>query len=154
MFPLFGSGKNKPFDIKTYSGAEPKTLLVDYFERTVGTPEKQPYTELVLYTLSDTHALLERYEDGGTPEQTVTCYRIPLEGAQQILNAVKSSGMASWNRLHKPIAICGRAYVCKFPDGKGGYTRAGSDRMPEDGCKKFGEVCAAMYAHMKEEYRQ
>ena len=151
MFSLFSCGKSRRFDIAAYKDCEPKTLLVDYYERTVGTPMKMPYYELVLYTYSDTHALLEEYTEGGTEDETVTSYLVPLAEAQNILTSVKATGMASWNRK-SGTAICGRAYVCKFPDGEGGYTRVTSDNMPENGSALFGEVKVAMRSCCKDEY--
>lgn len=152
MFSLFSCTNSKRFDIATYKDTEPKTMLVDYYERTVGTPMKMPYEELVLYTYSDTQALLEAYEEGGTDDETVTSYLIPISGAQEILTAVNASGMAGWNK-HKGIAICGRAYVCRFSDGEGGYTRVSSEHMPENGAKAFGAVYLSMRKWLSEEYQ-
>ena len=143
MFGLFGCTNNAQFDIKTYQNAEKDTMLLDYYEQTVGTPMKQPYYELVLYTYSDTQATLEEIENGGMDDETITRYLIPIEGAQEMLTAVKKSGMARWNS-REGIAICGRSNVCKFPDGNGGYTRVTSGNMPEDGSRIFGEIKIAM----------
>lgn len=151
LFSLFGCNKNEQFDMETYKGAEKNTLLLDYYERVVGTPEEQPYYELVLYTYSDTQALLEEYADGGTDHETVTRYLVPIEAAQEMLTAVKDSGMVNWNK-HEGVAISGMAYVCKFPDGKDDYIRVSSDNMPEDGTRAFGKVCSAMRKWTKEEY--
>lgn len=151
LLSLFGCNQNKQFDIATYHDAEKNTMLLDCYERVVGTPEEQPYYELVLYTYSDTQALLEEYNDGGTDHETVTRYLVPIKAAQEMLNAVKDSGMVNWNK-REGAAICGMAYVCKFPDGKGDYIRVSSDNMPEDGTKHFGAVCAAMRKWAKEEY--
>ena len=89
MFGLFGCTNNAQFDIKTYKNAEKNTMLLDYYEQTVGTPMKQPYYELVLYTYSDTQATLEEIENGGMDDETITRYLIPIEGAQEMLTAVK-----------------------------------------------------------------
>ena len=153
MFSFFSCGKSRQFDIATYKDAEAKTLLVDYYERTVGTPMKQPFYELVLYIYSDTQALLEEYTEGGTEDETVAFYLVPLEEAQNVLTAVKETGMAVWNK-RKGIAICGRVYVCKFPDGEGGFTRVTSEHMPENGSALFGKVKVALRSCCKEEYRQ
>lgn len=162
MFNLFGCEKNKEnkvhkkypqYDIATYADAQMKTMLVDYYERTVGTPVKMPYREIVLYTYSDVDALLVKYDQGGMEDETVASYLIPLKGAQEIFSAVQRSGMDTWNEK-EGIAICGRAYVCKFPDGKGGYMRVTSDNMPVDGAKAFGSVKTAMEKWCREEYRK
>lgn len=154
LFGLFGCTENRQFDIEAYRDAEKNTMLLDYFERTVGTPEEQPYYELVLYTCSDTQALLEEYADGGTDHETLASYLIPLEAAQEMLTAVKTSGMAGWERLKNPTALDGMQYVCKFPDGRGDYIRVTSDNMPEDGTRLFGGVKAAMRKWAKDEYLQ
>ena len=151
MFSLFGCGKSKQFDIETYLDKPEKTMLVDYYSRTVGTPMQMPYYEAVLYTHSPAQALLEEYTEGGTDEEKVTAYLIPIEGAQEILTAVKNTGMAGWNNKNG-IAISGRSDICKFPDGGDGYVRVTSGNMPEDGSKKFGEVAAAMRRWMLDEY--
>lgn len=152
MLSLFGCRKNTQFDIETYHDAEKNTMLLDYYERVVGTPEEQPYYELVLYTYSDTQALLEEYNDSGTDHEPVTRYLVPIIAAQEMLTAVKDSGMVNWNK-RDGIAICGMAYVCKFPDGKGDYIRVSSDNMPEDGTRLFGTVCAAMRKWTRDEFR-
>lgn len=151
LFGLFGCGKDARFDMETYKNAAKNTMLLDYYERTVGTPEEQPYYELVLYTYSDTQALLEEYQNGDTPDELITSYLIPIEGAQEMLTVVKDSGMDKWNS-REGIAIDGKQYVCKFPDGKDGCVRVSSDNMPEDGTRVFGEVLVAMRSWTKDEY--
>ena len=150
---MFGNGKDKQFDIKTYIGAEEKTILANYFERTVGTPAEMPFHELVLYTYSDTHALLEEYTEGGTEEETISAYLVPLEDAQRILDAIRDSGMAEWNLRKDLGGICGRLYVCRFPDGKGGQIRVSSEAMPPNGIEEFGKLLSVFSACRKEEYQ-
>lgn len=152
MFNLFGCGKSKQYDIKTYLDKPAGTMLIDYFDRTVGTPMEQPYFEMVMYTHSEDKILLERYTQGGTDHERCDRYLVPVEAAQEVLNVIRKSGMDRWNSRSDTVGICGKAYVCKFPDGKGDYIRVTSDRMPEDGSRAFGEVSAAMNAWAKDEY--
>ena len=151
MLNLFGCGKSGQFDIGTYANEEKGSMLLDYFERTVGTPEEQPYYELVLYTYSDTQARLEEYQNGDMPDELITSELIPLDGAQEMLDAVKNVGMDKWNS-REGIAIDGMQYVCKFPDGGDGCIRVSSDNMPEDGVKAFAAVKAAMSKWLRDEY--
>jgi len=151
MLSLFGCGK-KQLNIQDYIGAEEKTMLADYYERTVGLEEEQPYYELVMYTYSDKEVLLEKYEDGGTDHETVTSYHVPADEAQGVFDAINNVDMASWNGKKGNICIDGIAYVCKFPDGKGDLIRVSSDDMPEDGAKSFYAVKASMLVLMKDEY--
>lgn len=154
MFFLFGCSKKTQLDIKTYHGSEPDTMLVDYFERTVGTPEVQPFYELVMYTHTDDTALLVRYTDGGTEDERCDRYIVPLAAAQDAFNAIRDSGMDRWNERKDTVSLNGKMYVCKFPDGSGGYIRVSSERMPEDGRNAFYQVCAAMSAYLKDEYAE
>ena len=151
MLNLFGCGK-KQLNINDYLDAEKKTMLADYYERTVGLEEEQPYYELVMYTYSETEVLLEKYEDGGTDHETVTSYHVPADEAQGVFDAINNVDMASWNGKKGNICIDGIAYVCKFPDGKGDLIRVSSDDMPEDGAKSFYAVKASMLVLMKDEY--
>ena len=113
-----------------------------------------PYTELVMYTRSADSVLLEHYAEGGTENERCDRYIVPANEAQAVLDVIRKSGMDRWNDRKDLSAICGRAYVCKFPDGKDGYIRVTGERMPQDGSRAFGEVSAAMYGMMKEEYRE
>ena len=151
MFNLFGCGKPGQFDIRTYKNAGKNTMLLDYYERVVGTPTEMPYYEIVLYTHSDSLAKLEEYQNGGTENETITSWLIPLEAAQEMLTAVKNSGMAGWNG-RRGTGLCGKMYVCKFPDGRDDYIRISSDNMPENGRRAFSAVKAAMCKWMNDAY--
>ena len=155
MLSLFGCSKPDNLNIDTYKNAEKDTMLVDYFDRVVGTPEEQPYEELVLYTYSDTQALLEHYTNGDTEEETLDRYIVPIQAAQEAFDVIRKSGMNRWNDREKGMtAISGMAYVCKFPDGKGDYIRVTSGHMPEDGTRAFGEVKVVLMNYLREEYRE
>lgn len=129
-------------------------MLVDSFERVVGTPEVQGYSELVLYAYSDTQALLERYEDGGLESERMTAYLVPIEAAADALTAIRDAGMDDWNRRRDTAGICGKLYVCRYRMQDGTYNRVSSEQMPQDGIAAFGAVRAALSAYLKEEYRR
>ena len=154
LFPLFGCGKSRQYDIHSYLDKPAGTLLVDWYSRTVGTPITMPYTELVLYTRSPDTVLLEHYTEGGSENERCDRYVVPAEEAQAVLDVIRKSGMERWNSRKELSAICGKSYVCKFPDGEGGYIRVTGEKMPQDGSRAFGEVSAAMYGLMKDEYRE
>ena len=155
MLSLFGCGKPDNLKIETYRGAEPGEILVDYYERTVGTPEEQPYEELVLYTHSDTQALLEHYTDGGTDAENLDRYIVPIQAVQEAFDAIRKNGMDKWNsRENGMTALCGKAYVCKFPGKDGDLIRVSSDHLPEDGTRAFGEVYVILRGYAREEYRE
>ena len=155
MFSLFGCSKSDNLNIETYKNAEKNTMLVDSYDRVVGTPEEQPYEELVLYTYSDTQALLEHYTNGGTENEIIDSYLVPIEAAQEAFDVIRKNGMDKWNDREKGMtAISGKAYVCKFPGKEDDYIRVTSDHMPEDGTRAFGEVKVAMMKYLKDEYAE
>ena len=129
-------------------------MLVDCFERTVGTPIEMPYFETVMYAYSKDQVKIERYTEGGTKNEKVTVYLVPADMAQKVFDAIRDSGMNGWNDRRDTVGLNGKMYVCKFPDGKGSLIRVSSDRMPEDGRGAFSDVFSAMSSCLREEYRQ
>ncbi len=126
-----------------------KKVLVDYFRRTVGTPMKQPYTELVLYTLDEEHLLLEYYTSGDTPEERVSGYRVPKEAYQKILKIIDKHRMSRWND-RRGLGLCGLVMSVRFYRN-GDYTRVSTEHMPENGRSAFSEIADAMSSYMDED---
>ena len=118
---------------------EDKVLLVDYFERVAGTPEEQPYFEMVLYQYTEAKLLLEKYANGGTDEEMLTIYHVPAEAYEKALQVIKKYDMASWNSRSDCFSLDGKLYVCKFSEGPD-FTRVSSDSMPEEGKRAFNEL--------------
>ena len=118
---------------------EEKFLVVDYFERVTGTPEEQPYFEIVLYHYTEAELLLEKYVNGGTDEEVLTTYHVPAEAYEQALQVIKKYAMASWNSHDDCSPLDGKLYVCKFSEGPD-FTRVSSDSMPEEGETAFCEL--------------
>ncbi|MBR1589608.1 MAG: hypothetical protein IJ657_00805 [Acidaminococcaceae bacterium] len=128
-----------------------KVMLIDYFERAVGTPEEAPYYELVLYQHNETELLLERYANGGTPEETVTTFHVPAEVYEKVMQIIQGHDMASWNSHSDCFALDGKLYVCKFQDGER-FIRVSSDAMPEDGQTAFHEIRSLLNGYTQEKY--
>ena len=124
-------------------------LLVDSYERVVGTPEEQGYSELVLYACSDTQARLECYEDGGLDSERMTACLVPISAVYDAYAAIIAAGMDGWAQRRDAVALCGMRYVCKFRAMDGAYTRVSSEQMPEDGAEAFRAVRAAIYRYMQ-----
>ena len=153
MFDRFCHKKPTSFDVDEIIRSMPAgDLLVDSYERVVGTPEEQGYSELVLYAHSDTQARLERYEDGGLESERMTAYLVPISAVYEAYAAIGDAGMARWNERRDAVAICGKSYVCKFRSADGSYTRVSSEHMPCDGTAAFGAVKAALSRFVKTEY--
>lgn len=128
-----------------------KVMLIDYFERVVGTPEEEPYCELVLYQHTETELILERYANGGTPEETVTTFHVPAEVYAKVMQTIQEHDMASWNSRNGCFALDGKLYVCKFQNGER-FIRVSSDAMPEDGRRAFHEIRSLLNGYTQEKY--
>lgn len=146
-----GKSKLKKQD-SMLADAEKKLLLLDYYERVVGTPAEQPYYEVVLYHYSDAEVLLEQYTAGGTPAEKVTAYRVPAKAYEKAMAKVRQWDMAGWYSRKDCFSMEGKRYVCKFRDGER-LVRVSSDAMPEDGEAAFSAVRNVLAEYTKEKYR-
>ena len=127
---------------------EKKVMLADYYERSVGTADEQPYYELVLYTQGADLLLLEQYENGGTDRETMTQYTVSKDIYAKIIDLVKTYDLASWNETGSESAD-GVYRVIKYYDN-GTYIRVSTDRMPEDGLSAFDAVKQLLAAAVNE----
>ena len=154
MSGLFGFSKKKKkrLSVDEIEKLPQGTMLVDCFDRVVGTPMKRGYDELVLYAHSEGRLLLERYEDGGLDTEQKTAYLVPISAAEDAYSAIGAAGMERWNERHDTVAICGRSCVCKFRTPDGDYVRVSSDQMPKDGTASFHKVRASLGSYLREEY--
>lgn len=144
-----------PFDVNTILRSAPaEALLIDSYERVVGTPMEMGYDELVLSAYSDDRLLLEHYVDGGLDSERITAYLVPLRAAHDAYGAVADAGMERWNERSDVTAICGKSYVCKFRGNDGEYTRVSSEAMPAIGVAAFNAVRSALRFYLREEYRR
>lgn len=134
------------FDINAYRDLPADTMLIDSYERVVGTPEEQDYDEAVLYLKDSDTARLVCYT-GGSEGSRVTRERlVPLGAVQAVLDVIRQYRMDGWNSLRDAVALCGKTCVVKFPDGKGGYLRVTSEWMPQEGESAFCAVRAAIHS--------
>ncbi|MBR2824959.1 MAG: zinc ribbon domain-containing protein [Solobacterium sp.] len=90
-----------------------QTLLIDYFEKTLGTPVEMPYYELCLYTYSPTQLLLEEYTQGGSPNEVCRQKLVSHEVYKEALKIVTK------HRLKQSVdyrgrALNGKTFVIKF----------------------------------------
>ena len=143
MFSPFHD-REKLFDIDTYRDLPADTMLIDVYDRVVGTPEEQEYSETVIYLKNSETARLVCYT-GDSEGNRVTHERLVSLGAvQAVLDVLREHRMDAWNSLRDADALCGVIHVVKFPDGKGGYIRVSSEHMPRDGEKAFCAVRAVV----------
>lgn len=123
-------------------------MLLDYYERTVGTPMEMPFYELVIYEHNQDHLLLEEYTEGGMDREYVRGYEISTEAYPAVLSIIEQYDMPTWNEQDFP-GITGALYVCRFFRNEQ-YTRVSSEQMPENGRTAFSEVKQAMAAYKAE----
>ena len=130
---------------------EKKVLLVDYFQRTVGAGEEEPYFEMVVYALDDGSLIMERYADGGTPEQTVTTYDVPAEVYDRALEIIRKRGLEDWNKLEDYQSLDGVIFVIRYYDGEK-QLRVSSEKMPGNGLEAFREIKALLLEYTAPQY--
>ena len=142
LFSFFGCGGD-PAVLPEW--AKPGDMIFDYYERTVGTPEEQPYYEVVLYAYSDNEVRMEVYTDGGSPDEVMTESTVPIQVYLDAMDAVRETGMDRWIGRNDLSGITGHLFVCKFP-GEHGMVRVSSEAMPEDGKDAFYKVLGVLNA--------
>ena len=106
------------------------------------TEDEPSYFEAVLYSYSDTQALMEIYTAGGTDHEKMTACLVPLETVDQLMEVICTYGMNGWNS-REGSGISGKLYVCKFREG-GSLVRVSSENMPDDGLEAFDAVWEVM----------
>ena len=137
---------------------EPETegkMLIDYYTATVGTNGGDCHYELVLSTYRDGMEKLEVFEgddfEGGKKE-TCTAYLVPAEASSRCYQLIDNAKMRTWNDKYDDSAICGGVTAVKFLDDDGTYTRVSTDKMPDDGERRMGEIRALLSGYLKDEY--
>jgi hypothetical protein len=128
--------------VKPAAALEQKMILVDYFERELTADGPQPYFAAVLYSYSDTQALMEIYTAGGSDRERMTSFLVPLETMDQLMEVICAYGMDGWNS-QAGSAVSGKLYVCKFRQG-GSLIRVTSENMPDNGVEAFDAVWDVM----------
>ena len=130
-------------------------ILIDYYTAVVGTNGGDHHYELVLSTYKDGKEKLEVFEgddfEGGEPE-TCTTYIVPAEASSRCYQHIDDSQMRVWNNKYDGPAICGGVTAVKFLDDDGTYTRVSTDKMPDDGERRMGEIRALLSGYLKDEY--
>lgn len=129
-----------------------KVLLLDYYERTVGTPEEQPYYELAVYSYPGEQVLLEQYINGGSDSEEVRKYLVSKDIVTETMKVIQEEKMDRWKEMTCLSGLCGKLYVCRFRQDDS-YTRVSSDSMPEFGTGSFDRVRKTMSSYIAEKNR-
>lgn len=83
-------------------------ILINYFEKTVGTPEDASTYELVLYTYSSSELLLEEYDNSKRKQ-----WIVPYEAYTKALKVCENFHLKELSNL-KGAGLDGKYYVIKF----------------------------------------
>ena len=92
-----------------------ETLLIDYYEKTIGTPEQMPYYELVLYSYNDKELILEEYIDGGSDKERCIQRLVPFKAYEDALKVVRNFHLKELLNRKGP-GLSGKYYVIKFKE--------------------------------------
>ena len=130
---------------------EEKLLLVDYFQREINYEKKEPYFELVLYARNDGSLFMEKYVDGGSPDEKVTVYDVPEEVYERALEIIRRRELDSWNSLREYNILEGMTFVIRYYDHDV-HTRVSSDMMPRNGLDAFREMKGLLLEYTSVEY--
>ena len=128
-------------------------LLVDYYSAVVGTVGGDNSYELVLYTHSDTQLKLSVFKKSEDEGETRADFLVPIKALEDCEEVIKKNKFAKWNKKYENIGMDGAVTVVKFRNGDGSCTRVSTDRMPDDGLRRMGEVQSALSAYLKDEYK-
>ena len=88
-------------------------VLIDYYERTIGTPQEMPYYELTLYTYNESQLILEETINGGSTNEKCVQFLVPFETYEKAKEVVKRFSLKELLGL-KGIGLDGMMYVIKF----------------------------------------
>ena len=127
---------------------EKDQILIDYFDRVIGTEEINPYFEIVIYTYDENNLLLKIFNDGGSEEEKINDYLISHDSYYEIYKLIKDNKIDKWNKLKKKYSLNGRIYVLKYFDGNE-LIRVSSEHMPEDGTKAFNDIYNKLLEYIK-----
>ena len=127
---------------------ETKTLLVDCFEKALGTPEPEPYSEIVLYRTGE-GLILEVYANGGTPEETCSIHQADPQTYEEVMTLIRRYDPASWNEREYP-EFEGVRLVCRYRDGEE-LIRVSSENMPPEGERVLREIAAFLYGKIRDQ---
>ena len=123
-------------------------ILINYFERVVGTPMEMPYFEMVIYAYSDIQVMAEVIRDGGTEEETSTKYLVSKEVVDEAYKIIDEYRMKEWYKESYP-GVEGKFYAIKFLDGEK-LIRVTSENVPEEnGMKGIYTMCGLLQRYIE-----
>ena len=140
----------RDFSRKKYN--EEPVMLMDYFEKVVGTPMDMGHYELVIRSFDEKYLLLEELVKAeGSDNETKKTYKVPYNLKNEIMKIVEDEKMDKWNERNDMHGIVGKLYVFKYLQ-KDTYIRDSSEHMPENGVKVFNCIKSIISKYLSDEY--
>ena len=129
------------------------TMLVDYYTAVTGTVGGDNSHEMVLYYHSDDDVMLSVFDKDEDSGETRTDYIVPIKALDECKEVIKRNKFDTWNKKYGDTALDGGATVVKYLNDKNETVRVSTDRMPDDGLKKLGEIAAVLHKYTQEKYK-
>ena len=130
-----------------------ETMLVDYYHAVVATVGGDNSHELVLYEYSDDKLKLSVFDADEDSGETRTDYLVPKKVLDECKEVIKRNKFDKWNKKYEDIGMDGAVTVVKYQKDDGSYERISTDRMPDDGIQKMGEIQTVLSKYIKDEYK-
>lgn len=92
---------------------EDRKILIDYFERVIGTSTPMPYHEIVLYAYSEKELLMEEHLEGGSMRERCIRRLVPYQAYADALEVVERFHLKNLlGRRGSPMT--GKEYAIRF----------------------------------------
>ena len=128
-------------------------MLVDYYTATVATAEGDSHRELVLYYYSDDEVKLSVFNQDFNEDETREDYLVPVEALDKCRSIIKKNKFDKWNDKYEDTGLDGGVTVVRYLNDKDETIRVSTDRMPDDGERKLGEIGAVLSGYVQEKYK-
>ena len=128
-----------------------KTVLIDYYEKTVGTPVEMPYYEIVLYKLNDKEVMLEEYTNGGMKNEVCKSYPIDHDAYDEALQIVERYELKK-HLNDRGDGMEGKKFVIKFRESEDAQElyRISSEDLDDMNCyRAFTDMLALLRGYLK-----
>ncbi|MBQ7505069.1 MAG: hypothetical protein IJT79_07120 [Ruminococcus sp.] len=129
------------------------TMLVDYYTAVAGTVGGDNSHEMVLYYHSDDDVMLSVFDKDEDSGETRTDYIVPIKALGECKEVIRRNKFDTWNKKYGDTAIDGGATVVKYLNDKNETVRVSTDRMPDDGLKRLGEIASVLHKYTLDKYK-
>ena len=149
---LYGKGSGNIDGAKLINGFTDadgqQVMLVEYSKQTVATVGGDGFAKTILYQNTDGSCEVHFVSSNdGDEKETRTAYSVDSAVIGEVYDIINSSSMSAWNGKYSGTGLDGAVYSLTFRTNDGGYVRASSDNMPEDGISIMDSVCSVMESY-------